>query len=69
MPSKLANALATIIHKCQEMSKFTVHFRSSTYNFTQVKIKEVGMPHRVSYTVLKKLSLSLKNAIVKMALL
>ena len=36
-----------------------------TYNFTQVKVKKLGMPHRVNCTSSKILSPSLKNAIVK----
>ena len=31
------------------MGRFTVHFRSFTFNFTQVKVKKV-LPHRVKFT-------------------
>ena len=31
------------------MGKFTVHVKSFTCNFTQVKVKKVGMPHRVTF--------------------
>ena len=48
------------------MGRFSVHF-SLTFKFTQVKIKKAGMPHRLNFPSLKKLS-SLKNAIGKLAL-
>ena len=32
------------------MGRFTVHFRSFTFGFTQGKVKNVGMPHRVNFT-------------------
>ena len=32
------------------MGIFFIQFRSVTYNFTQVKVKEAGMPHRVNFT-------------------
>ena len=51
------------------MGKFTIHFFSFTYNFTQVKVKEIGLSHRVKIIFQKKLSFPLKNAIVKLALL
>ena len=43
------------------MGRFTIHFGSFTFDFTQVKVKNVGMPH--------KSELYIKNAIVKLALL
>ena len=49
------------------MSRFNVHFKSFTFNFTNVEVKKVRMPHRMDLTSLKKLS-QLKNAInVKLA--
>ena len=30
------------------MGWLTVQFRSFTFNFTQVKVKKVGIPHRVN---------------------
>ena len=50
------------------MGRFTIHFRSFAYNFTQVKVKEVGMPQSELY-ILKKLSFSFENALEKLALL
>ena len=35
------------------MGRFTVHFMSFTYNFTQVKVKKVGRPRRVTLHVEK----------------
>ena len=32
------------------MGRLIVHFRSSTYNFIQGKVKKVGMPHKVNFT-------------------
>ena len=32
------------------MGRFTVHFWSFTFKFTQVKVEKVGMPHRVNVT-------------------
>ena len=31
------------------MGRFTDHFRSFTFNFTQVQVKKVGMPHRANF--------------------
>ena len=45
------------------MGRFTVHVRPFVFNFTQVKVKKVGMPHRKKFTSSKKIS-SIKNAIV-----
>ena len=50
------------------MGCFTVHFRSFTLNFTQVKFRNVGTPQRVDFRSYNNLS-SFKNAIVKLALL
>ena len=66
VPSKLGNALPLSINVWKWVP---VHFKSFTYNFTQVKVKEVGIPHRVNVTSLKKLSFSLKNAVLKLSLL
>ena len=66
MPSKLENALPLFISVRKWVG--SVFTSGLTFNFTQVKVKKVGMPHRVSFTSYKKLS-SLKNAIVKLALL
>ena len=32
------------------MGRFTAHFGSFTYDFTQVKVKNVGMSHSVNFT-------------------
>ena len=45
------------------MSRFTVHLRYFKYKFTQIKVKNVGMPQSV-----KELSLSLQNVIVMLVL-
>ena len=42
------------------MGWFTVHFRSFTFNFTHVKVKKLGMLHRVNFTFLKKIILAQK---------
>ena len=41
------------------MGRFIVHFRSFTFNLTQVKVKKVGMPHRVNFNI-KKIILTRK---------
>ena len=35
------------------MGMFTVHFRPFSNSFIQVKVKKVGMPHRMNFTSLK----------------
>ena len=40
------------------MRRFTVHFRPFKFNFTQVKVKKVGVSHRVNFTSLKKIILT-----------
>ena len=65
MPSKLENALPLSISVRKWVG--SVFTSGPAFNFTRVKVKKVGMPHRVTLH-LKKIS-SLKNAIVKLALL
>ena len=66
MPSKLENALPLFISVRKWVG--SVFTSGLTFNFTQVKVKKVGMPHRVKFTSKKKFS-SIKNAIVKLTLL
>ena len=67
MPSKLENALPLFISVRKWVG--SVFTSGLTFNFTQVKVKKVGMSHRVNLKkIFKKLS-SLKNAILKLALL
>ena len=66
MPSKLKNALPLFISVRKWVA--SVFTSGLTFNFAQVKVKKVGMPHSVNFTSLRKLS-SLKNVIVKFALL
>ena len=49
MPSKLENALPALFISVRKLvgSVFT---SGLTFNFTQVKVKKVGMPHRVNFT-------------------
>ena len=66
MPSKLENALPLFISVRKWVG--SVFTSGLTFNLTQVRVKKVGMPHRVNFTFKKKLS-SLKNTMVKLALL
>ena len=51
MPSKLENALPLFISVKKWVD--SVFTSGLTFNFTQVKVKKVGMPHRVNFTILK----------------
>ena len=63
MPSKLENALLLFISVRKLVGSLFTSGLLYTFNFTQVKVKKVGIPHRMNLTSLKKVS-SLKNAII-----